>query len=184
MGLKSDKWIRQMAREYEMIVPFAEGQVRPGVISYGLSSYGYDMRISREFKVLRSEAPPLLDPKAIEASVFGDAEGDFCLISPHSFVLARSLEYFKIPRDVLTLCLGKSTYARCGILINVTPFEPHWEGYATVQISNTAPWTAKIYAEEGIAQILFFEGDDPCEVSYAEKRGRYQAQKGITLPKL
>jgi dCTP deaminase len=184
MGLKSDKWIRQMAREHEMIVPFAEGQVRAGVISYGLSSYGYDMRIAREFKVLRSEARPLLDPKAIEASVFEDTEGDFCLISPHSFVLARSLEYFKIPRDVLTLCLGKSTYARCGILINVTPFEPHWEGYATLQISNTGPWTAKIYAEEGIAQILFFEGDDPCEVSYAEKRGRYQAQKGITLPKL
>ncbi len=184
MGLKSDRWIRQMAREYEMIVPFAEEEVRPGVISYGLSSYGYDMRISREFKILRSEAPPLLDPKAMEPGLFEDYQGDFCLIPPHSFVLARSLEYFKIPRDVLTLCLGKSTYARCGILINVTPFEPQWEGYATLEISNTGPWKAKIYAEEGIAQVLFFEADDPCEVSYAEKKGRYQAQKGITLPKL
>ena len=184
MGLKSDKWIREMAKQNGMIVPFAEGQVRPGVISFGLSSYGYDMRICREFKILRSRAPSLLDPKAVEEGLFVDFEGDFCLIPPHSFVLARSLEYFKIPRGILTLCLGKSTYARCGILINVTPFEPQWEGFATLEISNTGPWTAKIYAEEGIAQVLFLEGDDPCEVSYAEKKGRYQAQKKITLPRL
>jgi len=184
MGLKSDRWIRQMAKEAEMIVPFAEGQARAGVISYGLSSYGYDMRVSRHFKVLRPGGPSLLDPKAIEPDAFLDLEGDFCLIPPHSFILGRSLEYFKIPRDVLTLCLGKSTYARCGIIVNVTPFEPAWEGYATLEISNTGPWPAKIYAEEGIAQILFFQGDDPCEASYADKKGRYQAQKEITLPKL
>lgn len=184
MGLKCDRWIRQMAREAEMIVPFADGQVQPGIISYGLSSYGYDMRLSREFKTLRFPAPSLLDPKAIEASLFLDYEGDFCVIPPHAFILARSLEYFKIPRSVLTLCLGKSTYARCGIIVNVTPFEPAWEGYATLEISNTGPCPAKVYAEEGIAQILFFEADSPCETSYAEKKGRYQAQKGITLSKL
>jgi len=184
MGLKSDKWIRQMAREAEMILPFAEGQVRPGIISYGLSSYGYDMRISREFKIVRSPVLSLLDPKAIDRDLFLDYEGDFCLIPPHSFVLARSLEYFKIPRSVLTLCLGKSTYARCGIIVNVTPFEPDWEGHATLEISNTGPCPAKVYAEEGIAQILFFEADSSCEISYAEKKGRYQAQKEITLPRL
>jgi dCTP deaminase len=184
MGLKSDSWIRRMAREAEMIVPFAEGQVRPGMISFGLSSYGYDMRLDREFKLLRSPLPSLLDPKAIKPNLFEDQVGDYCIIPAHSFILARSLEYFKIPRSVLTLCLGKSTYARCGIIVNVTPFEPAWEGYATLEISNTGPCPAKIYAEEGIAQILFFEGDDPCELSYAEKKGRYQAQKQITLPKL
>lgn len=183
MGLKSDRWIREMAKEREMIAPFAEGQVRPGVISYGLSSYGYDMRLARQFKIPRPEASSLLDPKAITPDLFSDYEGDFCLIPSHSFILARSLEYFKIPRDILTLCLGKSTYARCGIVVNVTPFEPQWEGYATLEISNTGPWPAKIYAEEGIAQILFFEGDEPCEVSYADKKGRYQAQQGITLPR-
>ncbi|MDH7498993.1 MAG: dCTP deaminase [candidate division NC10 bacterium] len=184
MGLKCDRWIRQMAKEAEMIVPFAEGQIRAGTISYGLSSYGYDMRLSREFKILGSPAPSLLDPKAVEEGRFLDHVGDFCVIPPHSFVLARSLEYFRIPRSVLTLCLGKSTYARCGIIVNVTPFEPAWEGYATLEISNTGPCPAKLYAEEGIAQILFFEADSPCETSYAEKKGRYQAQKGITLPKL
>lgn len=184
MGLKCDRWIRQMAKEAEMIVPFAEGQVRPSMISYGLSSYGYDMRLSRQFKIFRSPAPFLLDPKAIEVDSFLDYEGDFCVIPPHSFILARSLEYFKIPRSVLTLCLGKSTYARCGVIVNVTPFEPAWEGYATLEISNTGPCPAKVYSEEGVAQILFFEADDPCETSYAEKRGRYQAQREITLPKL
>ena len=183
MGLKSDRWIREMAKEREMIAPFAEGQVRPGVISYGLSSYGYDMRLARQFKIPRPEASSLLDPKAITPDLFSDYEGDFCLIPSHSFILARSLEYFKIPRSILTLCLGKSTYARCGIVVNVTPFEPQWEGYATLEISNTGPWPAKIYAEEGIAQVLFFEGDEPCEVSYADKKGRYQAQQGITLPR-
>lgn len=184
MGLKSDRWIRQMAREVHMIQPFAEGQVRSGAISFGLSSYGYDMRTCREFKILCTPAPSLLDPKAISPDLFQDYEGEFCLIPPHSFILARSLEYFKIPPNILTLCLGKSTYARCGIIVNVTPFEPAWEGYATLEISNTGPCPAKIYSEEGIAQILFFEGDDPCEISYADKKGRYQAQKEITLPRL
>jgi dCTP deaminase len=173
-----------MAVEKGMISPFAEGQIQPGKISFGLSSYGYDMRLSPSFKLLRSPLPELLDPKTLDASCFEDMEADHCILPPRSFVLGRSLEYFRIPRSVLTLCVGKSTYARCGILVNVTPFEPAWEGYATLEISNNSPCPARVYAGEGIAQILFFEADEPCEVSYDQRGGRYQAQQTITLPRI
>lgn len=173
-----------MAKEHQMIVPFSERQIKKGVISYGLSSYGYDIRIADEFKVFTNVNTTIVDPKNFDQRSLIGVKGKFCLIPPNSFVLARTVEYFRIPRNILTICLGKSTYARCGIIVNVTPFEPEWEGYATLEISNTTPLPAKIYANEGIAQIIFLEADEICEVSYKDKKGKYQAQKKITLPKL
>src|SRR5438552_162674 len=184
MSLKSDRWIRRMAREHRMIEPFSDTQVREGVISYGLSSYGYDVRIADEFKIFTNINSTIVDPKNFDPRSFVDFEGPVCIIPPNSFALARTVEYFRIPRNVLTICVGKSTYARCGIIVNVTPFEPEWEGIVTLEVSNTTPLPAKIYAGEGVAQVLFFEGDEPCEVSYADKKGKYQAQKTLTLPKL
>jgi dCTP deaminase len=182
MSIKSDRWIREMATSTGMIEPFEEKQVRTDVISYGLSSYGYDMRVADEFRIFHNALSPVVDPKAFDERSFVEYEGDVCLIPPNSFALARSVEYFRIPRDVLTLCVGKSTYARCGIITNVTPFEPEWEGFVTLEISNTTPLPARIYANEGIAQVLFFESDEPCEVSYSDKKGKYQAQRGVTPP--
>ncbi len=173
-----------MAKEHQMIVPFSEEQVKSGVISFGLSSYGYDIRVADEFKVFSGKGAEMIDPKSFDEANFIDVKGKECIIPPNSFVLARTVEYFKIPRNVLTICLGKSTYARCGIIVNVTPFEPEWEGYATLEISNTGPLPAKIYAHEGIAQIIFLEADQVCRTSYKDKKGKYQAQKKITLPKL
>jgi dCTP deaminase len=184
MGLKPDHWIRKMAQEHGMIEPFVEKQVRQGVISYGVSSYGYDMRVADEFKVFTNVYGAVVDPKHFSPEAFVDIKAEVCIIPPNSFVLARSMEYFRIPRSVLTVCLGKSTYARCGLIVNVTPFEPEWEGFVTLEISNTTPLPAKVYANEGIAQVLFFEGDEPCEVSYADKKGKYQGQTGVTPPKL
>ena len=183
MAIKSDRWITRMALEHRMIEPFAEHQVRSG-ISYGVSSYGYDIRVADEFKIFTSVNSTIVDPKRFDEQSFVDFKGDVCLVPPHSFVLARTVEYFRIPRSVLTLCLGKSTYARCGIIVNVTPLEPEWEGIVTLEVSNTTPLPARIYAGEGIAQFLFFEGDEPCETSYADKKGKYQAQQGLTLPRL
>ena len=184
MGLKPDHWIRKMAREQRMIEPFEDGQVRNGVISYGLSSYGYDIRVANEFKIFTNVHSTIVDPKNFDPKSMIDFQGDECLIPPNSFALARTVEYFRIPRGVLTVCLGKSSYARCGIIINVTPFEPEWEGYVTLEISNTTPLPAKIYANEGIAQVLFFEGDEECETSYADKKGKYQGQQSIVLPRM
>jgi dCTP deaminase len=184
MGLKSDGWIRRMALEHKMIDPFTDGQKRDGVISYGTSSYGYDIRVADEYKIFTNVYSAVVDPKAFDNRSMVDFKGDVCVIPPNSFALARTVEYFRIPRSVLTICLGKSTYARCGIIVNVTPFEPEWEGYVTLEISNTTPLPAKIYSNEGIAQVLFFEGDEPCEVSYADKKGKYQKQLGVVLPKL
>jgi dCTP deaminase len=184
MAIKSDQWIRRMALEHAMIQPFEDRQVRTGVISYGVSSYGYDMRVADEFRIFHNALSPIVDPKAFDERSFVEYQGDFCIIPPNSFALARSVEYFKIPRDVLTICVGKSTYARCGIITNVTPFEPEWEGHVTLEISNTTPLPAKVYANEGIAQVLFFESDEPCEVSYADKAGKYQGQRGVTPPRL
>lgn len=184
MSIKSDRWIRQMASDHGMIEPFEEKQVRQDVISFGLSSYGYDMRVADEFRIFHNALSPVVDPKAFDERSFVEYEGDVCLIPPNSFALARSVEYFRIPRDVLTICVGKSTYARCGIITNVTPFEPEWEGFVTLEISNTTPLPARIYANEGIAQVLFFESDEPCEVSYRDKKGKYQAQTGVTPPRL
>lgn len=180
--MKNDCWIKEMASK-GMIEPFSDRQVREGVISYGLSSYGYDMRIADEFKIFTSIHNTLVDPKALGSKNFIDFKGDVCIIPPNSFALGRSVEYFKIPRETIAICLGKSTYARCGIIINVTPLEPEWEGYVTIEISNTAPLSAKIYANEGIAQLLFLGASEICETSYADKAGKYQAQKGITLAK-
>jgi dCTP deaminase len=173
-----------MAIEHGMIEPFEDRQVRDGVILFGLSSYGYDVRVSREFKIFTNVAASLVDPKHFDPSSFVDVEGDACIIPPNSFALARTVEYFRIPRDVLTICVGKSTYARCGIITNVTPFEPEWEGHATLEISNTTPLPAKVYANEGIAQVIFFRADEECEVSYDDKKGKYQAQVGITPPRI
>ncbi len=184
MGLKPDRWIREMALTGGMIEPFADAQVHDGVISYGVSSYGYDMRVADEFKIFTNVYSALVDPKKFDLRSMIDYQGEVCIIPPNSFALGRSIEYFRIPRTVLTICLGKSTYARCGIIVNVTPFEPEWEGYVTLEISNTTPLPAKIYANEGIAQVLFFEADEPCETSYADKKGKYQAQQTIVLPKL
>jgi dCTP deaminase len=184
MGLKSDGWIRRMALEHKMIDPFTDGQKRDGVISYGTSSYGYDIRVADEYKIFTNVYSAVVDPKAFDNRSMVDFKGDVCVIPPNSFALARTVEYFRIPRSVLTICLGKSTYARCGIIVNVTPFEPEWEGFVTLEISNTTPLPAKIYSNEGIAQVLFFEGDEPCEVSYADKKGKYQKQLGVVLPKL
>jgi dCTP deaminase len=184
MAVKSDRWIRRMAQERRMIEPFEEKQVRTGVISYGLSSYGYDVRIADEFKIFTNINSSIVDPKAFDERSFVDVKGEVCIIPPNSFALARSVEYFRVPRDVVVVCVGKSTYARCGIIVNVTPLEPEWEGIVTLEVSNTTPLPARIYANEGIAQFLFFGGDEPCETSYADKRGKYQAQQGLTLPKL
>lgn len=186
MSLQSDRWIRQMAQEHGMIDPFVDGQVRyvdgKKVISYGLSSYGYDLRVANEFKVFTNLNNSLVDPKNFSESAFFHIEADECIIPPNSFALARSIEYFRIPRNVLTMCIGKSTYARCGIIVNVTPFEPEWEGYVTLEISNTTPLPAKIYANEGLAQVLFYQGAEVCEVSYADRKGKYMKQVRITLP--
>lgn len=186
MALKEDFWIRKMAMEHKMIEPFVERQVKKEndnkVISYGLSSYGYDLRVDRHFKVFTNIHNTIVDPKNFSENAFVDKEGDFCIIPPNSFALACSVEYFRIPRNVLTLCIGKSTYARCGIIVNVTPFEPEWEGYVTLEISNTTPLPAKIYAGEGLAQVLFFEASACCEVSYADRNGKYMKQKQITVP--
>jgi dCTP deaminase len=184
MAIKSDKWIKRMALERKMIEPFEASQVRRGVVSYGLSSYGYDIRVADEFKVFTNINNTLIDPKSFDPRSFVDIKADTCIVPPNSFALARTVEYFRIPRDVLTVCLGKSTYARCGIIVNVTPFEPEWEGTATLEISNTTPLPAKIYANEGIAQVLFFQSDEPCEVSYGDKAGKYLKQLEVTLPKV
>ncbi len=186
MSIKSDRWIRKMAREHGMIEPFTDGQVRAGAISYGVSSYGYDMRVAPEFKIFTNALSAIVDPKHFDEKSFVEFSGDICIVPPNSFALARSVEYFRIPRNVLTICVGKSTYARCGIITNVTPFEPEWEGHVTLEISNTTPLPARIYANEGICQVLFFEADDDdvCETSYADKKGKYQAQRGVTLPRL
>jgi dCTP deaminase len=221
MGLKPDHWIRKMALEQRMIEPFVDGQVRDGVISYGLSSYGYDIRVADEFKIfqpeitasklsgvqcilsqvwphlthrrdaasralaeLKSSKSIVVDPKAFDADSFADFKGETCIIPPNSFVLGRTVEYFRVPRSVLTVCVGKSSYARCGIIVNVTPFEPEWEGYVTIEISNTTPLPAKIYGGEGIAQVIFFEADEECDTSYADRKGKYQHQQSIVLPRL
>src|SRR5499433_1864732 len=186
MAVKPDRWIREMCLRHKMIDPFEEKQVRAGVVSYGLSSYGYDIRIADEFKIFTNVNSTIVDPKNIDPHSMVDFRGDVCVIPPNSFALGRTVEYFRIPRNVITVCLGKSTYARCGIITNVTPFEPEWEGFVTLEISNTTPLPAKIYANEGIAQVLFFESDeeDVCETSYKDKAGKYQGQQGVTLPKL
>jgi dCTP deaminase len=184
MGLKPDRWIRKMALEQRMIEPFEPGQVRDGVISFGVSSYGYDIRVADEFKIFTNVYSAVVDPKHFNPKSMVDFKGEVCVIPPNSFALARTIEYFRIPRKVLTVCLGKSTYARCGIIVNVTPFEPEWEGFVTLEISNTTPLPARIYANEGIAQVLFFEADEECETSYADKKGKYQSQQSIVLPKL
>jgi dCTP deaminase len=184
MSIKSDRWIRQMAREHRMIEPFSDRQIREGVISYGVSSYGYDVRIANDFKIFTNINSTIVDPKNFDSRSFVDFVGDVCVIPPNSFALARTVEYFRIPRNVIVVALGKSTYARCGIILNVTPLEPEWEGIVTLEVSNTTPLPAKIYANEGIAQMLFFESDEECEVSYADKKGKYQGQKALTLPKL
>jgi dCTP deaminase len=184
MSIKADRWIREMCLKHRMIEPFEEKQVRKGVISYGISSYGYDLRIADEFKIFTNVNSTIVDPKAMDPSTMVDFRGPVAIIPPNSFALGRSVEYFRVPRDVLCACVGKSTYARCGIITNVTPFEPEWEGYVTLEISNTTPLPAKIYANEGIAQVLFFQGDEPCETSYKDKAGKYQNQVGITLPRL
>jgi dCTP deaminase len=183
-SIKADRWIRRMALEHGMIEPFEDRQIRDGVISYGLSSYGYDIRVADEFKVFTNINSTVVDPKNFDARSFVDVKADVCIIPPNSFALARTVEYFRIPRDVLTVCVGKSTYARCGLIVNVTPFEPEWEGYVTLEISNTTPLPAKVYANEGISQVLFFQSDEICEVSYADKKGKYQKQQGLTLPRL
>ena len=187
MSIKSDLWIRRMADQHKMIEPFEAGQVRhkdgEKLISYGTSSYGYDVRCSREFKVFTNINSATVDPKAFDSNSFVDVESDVCVIPPNSFALARTVEYFRIPRNVLTVCLGKSTYARCGIIVNGTPLEPEWEGHVTLEFSNTTTLPAKIYANEGVAQMLFFESDEVCETSYADRGGKYQGQTGVTLPK-
>ena len=184
MAIKSDKWIRRMAVEHGMIEPFVDSQVRAGVVSFGLSSYGYDIRVADEFKIFTNINNTVIDPKSFDPRSFVDIKAEVCIVPPNSFALARTIEYFRIPRDVLTVCLGKSTYARCGIIVNVTPFEPEWEGFVTLEISNTTPLPAKIYANEGIAQVLFFQSDEQCERSYADKKGKYLKQQGVTLPKI
>ena len=184
MSIKPDTWITRMALEHRMIEPFVDDQVRAGVISYGVSSYGYDVRVGDRFKVFTNVFNTIVDPKNFDPKSFVDIQAEECVIPPNSFALASTIEYFRIPRDVLTVCLGKSTYARCGIIVNVTPFEPEWEGFVTLEISNTTPLPARVYANEGIAQVLFFQSDEVCETSYADKKGKYQKQQGLTLPRL
>jgi len=183
VAIKSDSWIKNMSINYDMINPFINEQVRNEMISFGLSSYGYDIRVSDEYKIFTNVNNSIVDPKNFDANSFIDYKGKVCIVPPNSFALARSVEYFKIPRDVLTICVGKSTYARCGIIVNVTPFEPEWEGFVTLEISNTTPLPAKIYSNEGLCQVLFFQSDEECLVSYKDKQGKYQKQSGITLPK-
>ena len=188
MSIKSDLWIRRMAQGAGMIEPFEPGQVRETggrrIVSYGTSSYGYDVRCAREFKIFTNINSTIVDPKAFDPQSFVDVESDVCIIPPNSFALARTVEYFRIPRDVLVICVGKSTYARCGIIVNVTPLEPEWEGHVTLEFSNTTPLPAKIYANEGAAQFLFLQGDEPCEVSYRDKAGKYMGQRGVSLPRM
>jgi dCTP deaminase len=184
MAIKSDKWIEKMSKSHDMITPYVGKQVRDGKISYGVSSYGYDIRVSDEYKIFTNVNSSIVDPKRFDAKSFVDFKGEVCIVPPNSFALARSVEYFKIPRNVLTICVGKSTYARCGIIVNVTPFEPEWEGYVTLEISNTTPLPAKIYSNEGLCQVLFFESDEECAISYKDKAGKYQGQVGITLPRM
>lgn len=182
--LKPDSWIRQMAQEKGMIAPFTENLVSKGQISYGLSSYGYDARVGRQFKIFTNINSSIVDPKNFTADNFVEFEGDVCIIPPNSFVLAHTVEYFRIPRDVMVVCMGKSTYARCGLIINVTPLEPEWEGHVTIEISNTTPLPAKVYAGEGICQFIFMGGAAACEISYADRKGKYQGQTGVTLPRI
>lgn len=184
MSIQSDRWITEQATTRGMIEPFERSQVRSGVISYGVSSYGYDMRVGRQFRIFTNALSSVVDPKNFDPRSFVEFEGDVCIVPPNSFALACSVEYFRIPRNVVTLCVGKSTYARCGIITNVTPFEPEWEGYVTLEISNTTPLPAKIYANEGIAQVMFFKGEEDPLVSYKDKKGKYQGQAGVTLPRL
>lgn len=187
MSIKSDKWIRRMVRDAGLIEPFEPGQVNDDghgrLVSYGTSSYGYDIRCAGEFKIFTNINSAVVDPKNFDANSFVDLQADVCIIPPNSFALARTVEYFRIPRNVLTLCLGKSTYARCGIIVNVTPLEPEWEGHVTLEFSNTTPLPAKIYANEGVAQVIFFESDEECDVSYRDRHGKYQGQQGVTLPR-
>lgn len=187
MSIKADKWIRRMAREHRMIEPFEPGQVRERdgqkIVSYGTSSYGYDVRCANEFKIFTNINSTIVDPKRFDEKSFVDFTGEVCIIPPNSFALARTVEYFRIPRDVLTICLGKSTFARCGIIVNVTPLEPEWEGHVTLEFSNSTPLPAKIYANEGVAQMLFLQSDEVCETSYKDRGGKYQGQRGVTLPK-
>jgi len=187
LSIKSDKWIRRMAAEHGMIEPFEPGQVRQAngqrIVSYGTSSYGYDIRCSTEFKIFTNINSTIVDPKSFDEKSFVDFRGDVCIIPPNSFALARTVERFRVPRNVLVLCLGKSTYARCGIIVNVTPLEPEWEGHVTLEFSNTTPLPAKIYANEGVAQVVFFESDEVCETSYKDRGGKYQGQEGVTLPR-
>lgn len=182
--LKSDKWIKKMAIEYKMIEPFEEKQIKKGVISYGLSSYGYDLRLSDEFKIFTNVFNSIIDPKNFDPKSFVDYKGETCVIPPNSFILGRSIEYLRIPRKILGICIGKSTYARCGIIVNITPIEAEWEGQVTIEISNTTPLPVKVYAYEGIAQIIFLESDEECELSYKDKKGKYDKQVGIVLPKI
>lgn len=184
MGVKPDSWIRRMAKEHKMIEPFVDHQVRHDVISYGVSSYGYDIRVTDEFKIFTNVHSAVVDPKNFNPNSFIDYKGDICVIPPNSFVLARTIEYFRIPRDILTICVGKSTYARCGLIVNVTPFEPEWEGYVTLEISNTTPLPARIYANEGIAQVIFLQADEVCDISYGDRKGKYQKQEQIVLPRI
>ncbi|MCP4633329.1 MAG: dCTP deaminase [candidate division Zixibacteria bacterium] len=184
MPVMSDSWIKKMAIKNKMIEPFVDRQVREGAISYGLSSYGYDIRIADEYKIFTNINSTIVDPKHFDEKSFVDYKGDYCIIPPNSFALARTVEYFRIPRDILTICVGKSTYARCGIIVNVTPFEPEWEGYVTLEVSNTTPLPAKIYSGEGIAQVIFLQANEVCETSYADKSGKYQKQGTITYPKV
>lgn len=190
MSIQADKWISFMAKNYKMIEPFEDKQIKnigpenKKVVSYGLSSYGYDLRVADEFKIFTNALNSIVDPKNFDAKSFIEVKDDICIVPPNSFALARSIEYFRIPKDVLTICLGKSTYARCGIIVNVTPFEPEWEGYVTLEISNTTPLPAKIYANEGLAQVIFFKAQESCDVTYAQRGGKYMKQHGITLPRV
>lgn len=184
LAVMPDTWISQMAREAGMIEPFVERQSREGVISYGLSSYGYDARVSPDFKIFTNVDSAIVDPKNFSTDSFVERSADVCIIPPNSFALARTVEYFRVPRDILVICLGKSTYARCGIIVNVTPLEPEWEGHVTLEFSNTTPLPAKIYANEGACQFIFLKGEGPCDISYADRKGKYQGQTGVTLPRL
>jgi dCTP deaminase len=184
MSVMPDHWIRRMAKEHKMIEPFEDRQVREGVISYGVSSYGYDLRVADEFNIFTNVNSSIVDPKHFDKRSFVEFKGDVCIVPPNSFALGRSMEYFRIPRNVLTICVGKSTYARCGIIVNVTPFEPEWEGFVTLEISNTTPLPAKIYSNEGLCQVIFLGADEECEISYKDKKGKYQSQTGIVLPRL
>jgi len=184
MSVKNDRWIRRMVQEQKMIQPFAENQKRDGMISYGLSSYGYDLRVADEFKIFTNVNSSIVDPKHFDERSFVEFKGPVCIVPPNSFALARSVEYFRIPRSILTICVGKSTYARCGIIVNVTPLEPEWEGYVTLEISNTTPLPARVYSNEGLCQLVFYESDEVCETSYKDKKGKYQSQQGIVLPRI